>query len=64
LTILGTASDRNLGARNFDRVLVNHFAHYVKTKYKLDVLSDPKATMKLFKECERVRCCDCHVLLG
>jgi len=55
LTVLGTASDRNLGARNFDKMLVTHFADYIKTKYKLDVLSEPKSTLKLLKECERIK---------
>jgi heat shock protein 4 len=55
LNVLGTASDRNLGARNFDKLLVNHFAAYIKTKYKLDVMSETKARLKLLKECERIK---------
>lgn len=55
LTVVGTTSDRHLGGRNFDRALVDHLAQYIKTKYKLDVLSDTKATLKLFKECERIK---------
>jgi molecular chaperone DnaK (HSP70) len=55
LNVLSTSSDAHLGGRSFDRLLADHFAAYVKDKYKLDVLSNEKATMKLYKECERVK---------
>ena len=55
LEVLATSSDRNLGARTFDNMLIQHFASYIKTKYNLDVLSETKATLKLTKECQRVK---------
>lgn len=55
LKILGTASDPFLGGRDFDGMLVEHFHEYIKTKYKMDVLSNDKARSKLWKECERVK---------
>ncbi len=55
LNVLATASDRNLGGRDFDLLLVEHFkAHILKT-YKLDPTNEPKAMYKLFKECRRVK---------
>lgn len=55
LEVLSTAFDRNLGGRDFDKMLADHFAAYIKDKYKMDVYTEPKATIKLFKECERVK---------
>lgn len=55
LEIIATASDYNLGGRNFDRMLVNHFSSYIKEKYKMDVTTSGKAMMKLLKECERIK---------
>merc|ERR1712165_206209 len=55
LQVLATAADPNLGGRNFDVALMNHFATYIKKKYKMDVLSNPKAVLKLRKECNRCK---------
>jgi heat shock protein 4 len=55
LVVKGTAFDRNLGGRNFDQVLVDHFAEEFKTKYKMDILSNPKATYRLRMACEKVK---------
>lgn len=55
LRVLSSAWDRNLGGRDFDEMLVTHFAKYIKDKYKLDPYTEPKAMMKLRKECERVK---------
>lgn len=55
LKVLGVASERNLGGRDFDDMLVEYFAADIKTRYKLDAKTDPKAMMKLYKECERVK---------
>jgi len=55
LTVLATAADRNLGGRDFDDVLVQHFHQYIKEKYKMDVSTEAKAMSKLRKECERVK---------
>lgn len=55
LKVLSTAWDIHLGGRDFDEMLVQHFNQYIKDKYKLDCLSEAKPTMKLRKECERVK---------
>ncbi|ETS60751.1 hypothetical protein PaG_04658 [Moesziomyces aphidis] len=55
LTVLGTAADRNFGGRDFDRALLQHFAEEFKGKYKIDVLSSPKATFRLAAGCERLK---------
>ena len=55
LTVMGTAADRNFGGRDFDRALLLHFADEFKGKYKIDVLSNPKATFRLATGCERLK---------
>jgi len=55
LKILGTASDPFLGGRDFDGLLVSHFDAYIKSKYKMEVLTNDKSRLKLWKECERVK---------
>ncbi|TKY87727.1 hypothetical protein EX895_003308 [Sporisorium graminicola] len=55
LTVLGTAADRNFGGRDFDRALLLHFAQEFKGKYKIDVLSSPKASFRLAAGCERLK---------
>lgn len=55
LTVLGAASDRNFGGRDMDIALLNHFAEEFKGKYKVDVLSSPKAIFRLAAGCERLK---------
>lgn len=55
LKVLSTAYDRNLGGRDIDYALVHHFATEFKTKYKIDVLSSPKATFRLAAGCEKLK---------
>eukprot|EP01006_Ploeotia_vitrea_P047931 TRINITY_DN67179_c10_g4_i1.p1 TRINITY_DN67179_c10_g4~~TRINITY_DN67179_c10_g4_i1.p1 ORF type:complete len:903 (+),score=586.26 TRINITY_DN67179_c10_g4_i1:107-2815(+) len=55
LKVLATASDRHLGGRNFDRLVMDYFAADIKKRYNLDVYSQAKATLKLAKECHRVK---------
>ena len=55
LTVKSTACDRNFGGRDFDYALVQHFAKEFKTKYKIDVLSSPKAVFRLSTGCERLK---------
>src|SRR3954451_5768098 len=47
LTIRSTAYDRHFGGRDFDQLLVNHFAEVFKKKYNIDVKSNPKAIFRL-----------------
>lgn len=44
-----------LGGRAFDSRIFDHFSNEIKKKYELDVLSNPKATLKLLKECEKLK---------
>ncbi|KAL0064539.1 adenyl-nucleotide exchange factor sse1 [Marasmius tenuissimus] len=55
LIVKSTAYNRNLGGRDIDHALVRHFAEEFKTKYKIDVLSNPKATFRLSAGCERLK---------
>lgn len=55
LKVLGTAAERHLGGRDFDQIIVDHLVADIKERYKMDVTTQPKAMMKLRKECERVK---------
>lgn len=55
LTVLGTASDRHFGGRDMDLALLRHFAEEFKAKYKIDVMSSPKAIFRLAAGCERLK---------
>lgn len=55
LVIKGTAYDRNLGGRDFDQVLVNHFITEFDKKYKLDIGSSAKAIFRLRTSIEKVK---------
>lgn len=55
LQVLGTASDRNLGGRNFDRALVEHMAAEILQKHNMDVTANPKAMLRLFVGAERCK---------
>lgn len=55
LNVLATSTD-SLGGRDLDMMLMKHFAQHIKDKYKgMDVWSNPKAMLKLRKECARVK---------
>jgi heat shock 70kDa protein 4 len=53
--VLATAYDTNLGGRDFDTLLAKHFAQEFKTKYKIDVLSNRKAYIRLEQGCEKLK---------
>lgn len=55
LTVKATAYDRHVGGRDIDYALVRHFSEEFKTKYKIDVLSNPKATFRLAAGCDKVK---------
>lgn len=55
LTVKSTAYDRHLGGRDIDYALVRHFAAEFKDKYKIDVMSNPKATFRLAAGCEKMK---------
>ena len=55
LVVKSAAYDRHLGGRDIDYALLQHFSTEFKTKYKIDVLSNPKATFRLGVGCERLK---------
>ncbi|CAK5274244.1 unnamed protein product [Mycena citricolor] len=55
LVVKSSAYDHNLGGRDIDFALVRHFSEEFKTKYKIDVLSNPKATFRLAAACEKLK---------
>ncbi|KAF5904898.1 heat shock 70 kDa protein 4-like [Clarias magur] len=55
LKVLASAYDDQLGGKEFDEVLVNHFCEEFGKKYKLDVKSKPRALVRLYQECEKLK---------
>ena len=55
LVVKSTAWDRHFGGRDLDFALIEHFAAEFKTKYKIDVLSNPKATFRLATAVEKMK---------
>ncbi|XP_028276883.1 heat shock 70 kDa protein 4a isoform X2 [Parambassis ranga] len=55
LKILATAFDSELGGKDFDDILVDHFCEEFGKKYKLDVKSKPRALVRLYQECEKLK---------
>ncbi|XP_010789398.1 heat shock 70 kDa protein 4-like [Notothenia coriiceps] len=55
LKILATAFDPELGGKSFDNILVNHFCEEFGKKYKLDVKTKPRALVRLYQECEKLK---------
>uniref|UniRef100_A0A4W6EWN0 Heat shock protein 4a n=1 Tax=Lates calcarifer TaxID=8187 RepID=A0A4W6EWN0_LATCA len=55
ISILATAFDSELGGKDFDDILVNHFCEEFGKKYKLDVKSKPRALVRLYQECEKLK---------
>ena len=55
LTVKSRAFDRHFGGRDFDRMLLDHFAAEFKEKYKIDVKSNGKAMIRLMTGCEKLK---------
>lgn len=55
LQVLATTADPNLGGRDFDRVIAEYFVEEFKQKYKVDAKSKPRALVRLFSECEKLK---------
>lgn len=53
--VLATAFDPCLGGRNFDEALVDYFCDDFKAKYKLNVKDNPRALLRLYQECEKLK---------
>lgn len=55
LKILATAFDAEMGGKYFDEKLVKYFCEEFAVKYKLDVKSKPRALVRLYQECEKLK---------
>ncbi|XP_073676662.1 heat shock 70 kDa protein 4-like [Garra rufa] len=55
LKILATAFDPEMGGKDFDEQLVKHFCQEFAVKYKLDVKTKPRALVRLYQECEKLK---------
>lgn len=55
LKMLATAFDPEMGGKDFDERLVRHFCEEFAVKYKLDVKTKPRALVRLYQECEKLK---------
>ncbi|KAL5576414.1 hypothetical protein UlMin_018113 [Ulmus minor] len=55
LKILSHAFDRSLGGRDFDEALFHHFAAKFEEEYKIDVLPNAEACLRLRAACEKLK---------
>uniref|UniRef100_A0A8B9KPF6 Heat shock protein family A (Hsp70) member 4 n=1 Tax=Astyanax mexicanus TaxID=7994 RepID=A0A8B9KPF6_ASTMX len=55
LKVLASAFDPELGGKDFDEMLVQYFCKDFGERYKLDVRSKPRALVRLYQECEKLK---------
>ncbi|KAL3152123.1 hypothetical protein ABBQ32_001221 [Trebouxia sp. C0010 RCD-2024] len=55
LQVLAHAWDRNLGGRDFDEVLFDHFCEEFGAKHKIDIKSNARASFRLRLACEKMK---------
>lgn len=55
LRMVATTFDKNLGGRDFDRVLMDYFQKDFKARYKIDAYSNIRARSRLRNECEKLK---------
>uniref|UniRef100_A0A0A9F874 Heat shock 70 kDa protein 16 n=1 Tax=Arundo donax TaxID=35708 RepID=A0A0A9F874_ARUDO len=55
MKVLSHGFDADLGGRDFDEVLFEHFAEEFRDKYKIDVVGNVKASMRLRAACEKAK---------
>ncbi|XP_076930375.1 heat shock 70 kDa protein 16-like [Bidens hawaiensis] len=55
MKVLSHSFDENLGGRDFDDVLVKHFAEKFKQEYSLDIYSSNDSFMRLMASCEKLK---------
>lgn len=53
--ILSSAFEPSLGGRNFDDLLVKKFATQWKSEHGIDAFSKPRAKLRIYKECEKLK---------
>ncbi|CDK29785.1 unnamed protein product [Kuraishia capsulata CBS 1993] len=55
LKVLGSASDKHFGGRDFDRAITEHFADEFKSKYKIDIRENLKAYSRISAAAEKLK---------
>jgi len=55
LDVRGVACHPQLGGRDLDNMLINHFIGEIKKNYNLDVTTNPKAMKRLRSSCEKMK---------
>ncbi|KAJ8466227.1 hypothetical protein OPV22_028779 [Ensete ventricosum] len=55
MNVLSHAFDANLGGRDFDEILFNHFTEKFKEEYQIDVHSNVRASIRLRVTCEKLK---------
>ncbi|CAM0909445.1 unnamed protein product [Alopecurus aequalis] len=55
MKVLSHGFDADLGGRDFDEVLFEHFAEEFRDRYRIDVLGNVKASMRLRAACEKAK---------
>ncbi|KAM0927731.1 hypothetical protein ACQ4PT_002683 [Festuca glaucescens] len=55
MKVLSHGFDADLGGRDFDEVLFEHFAEEFRDRYKIDVVGNVKASMRLRAACEKAK---------
>ncbi|ANZ76492.1 BA75_04326T0 [Komagataella pastoris] len=55
LKVLGSASDKHFGGRDFDYAITKHFAEEFKSKYKIDITQNAKAWSRVYTAAERLK---------
>lgn len=55
LAVKSTATDRHFGGRNFDQVIIQHFAKEFKEKFKVDINENLKARTRVAAGCEKLK---------
>lgn len=55
MRVISHGFDANLGGRDFDEVLFRYFAEEFREKYKIDVYSNVRASVRLRAACEKLK---------
>ncbi|CCH62670.1 hypothetical protein TBLA_0H03890 [Henningerozyma blattae CBS 6284] len=55
LKVLGTGYDKHFGGRNIDYAIANHFVEEFKSKYKIDISTNPKAFNRIVASSEKLK---------
>ncbi|KAL0107035.1 hypothetical protein PUN28_015529 [Cardiocondyla obscurior] len=55
LKMLASAADSQLGGRDIDIILTEHFCKEFKTRYNIDVHTNPRAYLRLLAETEKLK---------